>query len=95
MSRYLRDRLTHTRTHIQGSTYRSACGETKKRKRHVLTFPKTKLHAKNWKILSRGFPGKGGGDRQTDRQTERQTERDGPEFKGLPDTIAKPSDQKT
>ena len=42
----------------------------KKRKRHVLTFPKAKLHAKNQKILSRGFPGKGGGERQTARQTE-------------------------
>ena len=29
MSRYLRDARTHIRTHIQGSTYRSACGETK------------------------------------------------------------------
>ena len=28
----------------------------KKRKRHVLTFPKTKLHAKNPKIQSYGFP---------------------------------------
>ena len=37
----------------------------KKRKRHVLTFPKTKLHAKNQKILSRGFPGK---HLQRDRQ---------------------------
>ena len=32
--------------------------------------------------------------RERDRQTERQTERDGPEFKGPPDAIAKPSDQK-
>ena len=39
----------------------------KKRKRHVLTFPKTKLHAKNQKILSRGFPGKQG---KTDRETD-------------------------
>ena len=31
---------------------------------------------------------------ETERQTERQTERDGPEFKGPPDAIAKPSDQK-
>ena len=45
----------------------------KKRKRHVLTFPKTKLHAKNQKILSRGFPGK---HLQRERQTERQTETD-------------------
>ena len=29
------------------------------------------------------------------RQTERQTARDGPEYKGPPDAIAKPSDQKT
>ena len=63
--------------------------KNEKKKRHVLTFPKTKLHAKNQKILSRGFPGK-----QGERQTERQTERDGPEFKGPPDAIAKPSDQK-
>ena len=28
------------------------------------------------------------------RETERQTERDGPEYKGPPDAIAKPSDQK-
>ena len=33
-------------------------------------------------------------ERQTDRQTERQTDRDGPEYKGPPDAIAKPSDQK-
>ena len=57
----------------------------KKRKRHSLTFPNTKLHAKIRKNLSRGFPGKQG-------ETER--ERDGPEFKGPPDAIAKPSDQK-
>ena len=44
----------------------------KKRKRHVLTFPKTKLHAKNQKILSRGFPGK-------HLQTDRETDRDGPD----------------
>ena len=45
----------------------------KKRKRHVLTLPKTKFHAKNQKNLSRGFPGKQGEtDRQRDRQTERQ-----------------------
>ena len=56
----------------------------KKRKRHVLTLPKTKFHAKNQKNLSRGFPGKQGG-------TERK--RDGPEFKVPPDTVAKPSDQ--
>ena len=30
----------------------------KNRKRHVLTLPKTKFHAKNQKNLSRGFPGK-------------------------------------
>ena len=28
------------------------------------------------------------------RQTERQRDRDGPEYKGPPDAIAKPSDQK-
>ena len=61
----------------------------KKRKRHVLTLPKTKFHAKNQKNLSRGFPGKQG---KTERQRER--DRDGPEFKGPPDAIAKPSDQK-
>ena len=33
------------------------------------------------------------GVRETDRETERQTERDGPEYKGPPDAIAKPSDQ--
>ena len=32
--------------------------------------------------------------RQTERQTDRQTDRDGPEYKGPPDAIAKPSDQK-
>ena len=43
----------------------------KKRKRHVLTFPKTKLHAKNQKILSRGFPGKlSARERQRDRERE-------------------------
>ena len=61
----------------------------KKRKRHVLTLPKTKFHAKNQKNLSRGFPGK---QRETERERER--ERDGPEYKGPPDAIAKPSDQK-
>ena len=50
----------------------------KKRKRHVLTFPKTKLHAKNQKIPSRGFPGKQG---KRERQTERERER-GPEGEG-------------
>ena len=59
----------------------------KKRKRHVLTLPKTKFHAKNQKNLSHGSPGKLS-------ETERQTERDGPEYKGPPDAIAKPSDQK-
>ena len=61
----------------------------KKRKRHVLTFPKTNLHAKNQKILSRGFP------RKHLQERERDTDRDGPEFKGPPDAIAKPSDQKS
>ena len=32
--------------------------------------------------------------RQTDRQRERERDRDGPEYKGPPDAIAKPSDQK-
>ena len=59
----------------------------KKRKRHSLTFPNTKLHAKNQKNLSRGFPGKQG-------ERDRQRDRDGPEYKGPPDAIAKPSDQK-
>ena len=63
----------------------------KKRKRHVLTLPKTKFHAKNQKNLSRGFPGKKG---KRDRQTDRERDRDGPEYKGPPDAIAKPSDQK-
>ena len=36
----------------------------KKRKRHSLTFPNTKLHAKNQKNLSHGFPGK---QRERDR----------------------------
>ena len=49
----------------------------KKRKRHVLTLPKTKFHAKNQKNLSRGFPGKQGKrERETDRETERETETD-------------------
>ena len=38
------------------------------------------------------FSGKTGGDRETER--ERKTERDGPEFKGPPDAIAKPFNQK-
>ncbi len=54
-------------------------------------FPNTKLHAKNQKNLSRGFPGKQG---ETDRERDRETDRDGPEYKGPPDAIAKPSDQK-
>ena len=45
----------------------------KKRKRHVLTLPKTKFHAKNQKNLSRGFPGK---HLQTERQRERERERE-------------------
>ena len=32
-------------------------------------------------------------ERERDRQTDRQTDRDGPEYKGPPDAIAKPSDQ--
>ena len=39
----------------------------KKRKRHVLTLPKTKFHAKNQKNLSRGSPGKLS---ERDRETE-------------------------
>ena len=62
----------------------------KKRKCHSLTFPNTKLHAKNQKNLSHGFPGKQG---ETDRQTDSQTDRDGPEYKGPLDAIAKLSDQ--
>ena len=42
---------------------------TKKRKRHVLTLPKTKFHAKNQKNLSRGFPGK-----LSERDRERETD---------------------
>ena len=42
----------------------------KKRKRHVLTLPKTKFHAKNQKNLSRGSPGKLS---ETERQRERHT----------------------
>ena len=44
-----------------------------KRKRHILTLPKIKFHAKNQKNLSRGFPGKWG---KTERQTDRQRERE-------------------
>ena len=43
----------------------------KKRKRHSLTIPNTKLHAKNQKNLSRGFPGKQG-ERERERQRDRQ-----------------------
>ena len=32
--------------------------------------------------------------RQTDRERDRERERDGPEYKGPPDAIAKPSNQK-
>ena len=45
----------------------------KKRKRYVLTLPKTKFHAKNQKNLSRGFPGK---QRERERERERQRETD-------------------
>ena len=41
----------------------------KKQKRHVLTLPKTKFHAKNQKNLLRGFPGKLS-ERERDRQRE-------------------------
>ena len=50
----------------------------------------TKLHAKNQKILSRGFQGKQG-KRDTERDIQTETD---PNFKGPPDVIAKPSDQK-
>ena len=43
----------------------------KKRKRHSLTFPNTKLHAKNQKNLSRDIPGKQG-ERERERQTRIQ-----------------------
>ena len=45
----------------------------KKRKRHVLTLPKTKFHAKNQKNLLRGSPGKLS---ETDREREREGERE-------------------
>ena len=32
--------------------------------------------------------------RETERQRDRQTDRDGPKYKGPPDAIAKPPDQK-
>ena len=32
--------------------------------------------------------------RETDRERDRQRDRDGPEYKGPPDAIAKPSNQK-
>ena len=54
----------------------------KKRKRHVLTLPKTKFHAKNQKNLSRGFPGKLS-ETERERETDRQRERDGPEYKAV------------
>ena len=44
----------------------------KKRKRHILTLPKTKFHAKNQKNLSRGFPENG--VRQTERERETETD---------------------
>ena len=34
------------------------------------------------------------GVRETERETDRERDRDGPEYKGPPDAIAKPSDQK-
>ena len=55
----------------------------KKRKRHVLTLPKTKFHAKNQKNLSRGFPGK---HLQRERQRDRQRR---PRYEGPPDAIPK------
>ena len=60
----------------------------KKRKRHVLILPKTKFHAKNQKIYRAVLW------ENLVRQREKETERDGPEYKGPPDAIAKPSDQK-
>ena len=58
----------------------------KKRKRHVLTFPKTKLHAKKSETSIARFSRKPGG-RTTERERQRETERDrdGPKFKGPPD----------
>ena len=58
----------------------------KKRKRYVLTLPKTKFNAKNQENLLRGSPGKLS-------ERDRQRDRDGPEYKGPPDIIANP-DQK-
>ena len=54
----------------------------KKRKHHVLTLTKIR------KIYRAVFRENGV------RQTDRQRDRDGPEYKGPPDAIAKPSDQK-
>ena len=45
----------------------------KKRKRRVITLPKTKFIAKNQRNLSRGFPGKKG-KRYKERDRERQTQ---------------------
>ena len=53
-------------------------------------FPNTKLHAKNQKKSIARISRKTGGDRETDRERDR----DGPEYKGPPDAIAKPLDQK-
>ena len=44
----------------------------KKQKRHVLTLPKTKFHAKYQKNLSRGSPGKLS---ETERERQRDRER--------------------
>ena len=46
----------------------------KKRKRHVLTLPKTKFHAKKSEKSIARFSGKKGEERETDRQTDRERE---------------------
>ena len=62
----------------------------KKAKHHVLTFPKTKSYMQKSQNSIMRFSGK----TSTERQRERKRDRDGPEYKGPPDAIAKPSDQK-
>ena len=56
-------------------------------------FPNSKLHAKNQKNLSRGFPGKQG-ETERERERDRETETETDLNKGPPDAIAKRSDQK-
>ena len=46
------------------------------------------------KIYRAVFRENGVRERERDRERERERERDGPEYKGPPDAIAKPSDQK-